>query len=439
MKITLNNEQKLVLGQEMQMSMQVLQMNTQELEAYLQELATENPLLEIHAPAEHSPSFSHPVQAHAAQTDLPEASERLQSASLYESLKGALREQIAAARVPVLMRRELLYLVDEMDERGYLPQDAGDLRIFGGSLQRYEDAVTVLQSLEPAGVGARSLSECLCLQLRRLGVAETLPYQICEAYLEPLAKGQLNAIAKQLGVPKAKVIQAKSRIATLSPYPSNGFGGCQPTPYIVPDVEILSYEGALKVVPADRYMPTYGVDAFYAKMAERDDLTAEEQEYFRSKLAQAKWAINCVARRWDTLTACAAAILEQQYEFFIGITDQLTPVTMTELADRLDVSVSTVSRAVKGKYLACQRGTFPMSHFFAKEINGPDSGTKQDVLSGIKELIAAEDPAAPLSDRALAERLTERGFSVSRRTVAKYRENAAIPSAPGRKVWRQSD
>jgi len=441
MKVELKHEQKIVLGQQMQMSMQMLQMDHQELETYLQELALENPMLDIQPPEE---VHSHPLSTLSSgysfkSQERSDGVEYIKPVSLYPSLKGSLQEQIAAARVPELMRRELLYLVDELDERGYLPEDPGDLQIFGGSLLQYENAVTVLQSLEPVGIGARNLSECLCLQLRRMGVEDALPYQVCQEYLEPLAKGQFNAIAKKLGVSKYRVTQAKGLISTLNPHPSNGFDSSNVVPHIIPDVEIIQEQDRLIVRPADRYMSSYGVDDFYAKMAQQPNLTPEEQEYFRSKLSQAKWAIQCVARRRETLSACAQLILEQQYEFFLGNTDQLLPVTMTDLSRQLGISVSTVSRAVKGKYLSCKRGTFPLSYFFQKEINGPESGTGKDVLAGIRELIAQEDPSNPFSDRELAERLEEQGIKVSRRTVAKYRESAAIPSAPGRKVWQHKD
>ncbi len=219
-------------------------------------------------------------------------------------------------RVPALIRRELRWLAGELDERGYLPQDAGDLLVFGGSRERYENAVKSLQSLEPAGVGARSLAEWLCIQLSRRGVQDRLPFRICESYLDRLAKGQLNHIAKELGLKVEQVEEAKKLISSLEPYPANGYTDGKAVPYALPDVEVLPDGAGGFGVAADRYMPTFGIDAFYAQMAEREDLTEEERDYFSAKLSQAKWAINCVSRRRDMLTACTGRSSRVRRHFF---------------------------------------------------------------------------------------------------------------------------
>lgn len=435
-KIHLEQGQKLVMNQQMTMAIEMLQMDAQELDTYLQELALENPMLEIHPPKETGIQSWNTVSANHSADDGGSLGELKAAAD--GSLKGEVREQIVTAHVPELMRRELLYLLGEMDAQGYLPADTGDLQAFFGDRQRYENAVAVLQSMDPPGVGARSLSERLCLQLRRRGVTDELPYQICRGHLEALARGQWNLIAKALKVSKSQVLEAQALILTLEARPSNGFGGSGTAPHVLPDVELVWQEGQFHVVPADRYMHSYNVDAFYTKMAQDPSLTPEEQAYFRSKTAQAKWAIQCVDRRRETLCACVEGILERQYDFFRGTADTPVSLTMTELAEQMEVSVSTVSRAVRGKYLTCRRGTFPLSAFFAKEINGPDSGTRQDALDTIKQLIAGENPDDPLSDRVIAERLTAQGLQLSRRTVAKYRESLNIPSAAVRRGRNQS-
>lgn len=434
MKINLEQRQKAVMGQQMTMAMEMLQMDAQELDAYLQELALENPLLEVHPPAETGMQSWSTVSANYPAPDGGLGALKMTSDG---SLKSDVREQITTAHVPELMRRELLYLLGEMDEQGYLPADPGDLRVFFGDRQRYDNAVAMLQSLDPPGVGARSLSERLCLQLRRRGVTDELPYQICRDHLEALARGQWNRIAKALKVSKARVLEAQAMILALDPRPANGFAGGAAAPHILPDVELVPKNGGFAVVPADRYMHTYNVDAFYAKMAQDSSLTDEERAYFRSKTAQAKWAIQCVDRRREMLCACVQGILDRQYTFFAGDSDTPVPFTMTELAEQLDVAVSTVSRAVRGKYLTCVRGTFPLSFFFAREINGPDSGTRDDAVSAIKKMIAGENPDDPLSDRAIAEGLANMGLQLSRRTVAKYRESLQIPSASARRGRNQ--
>ena len=431
-RITLRNETRQVLGQNMQLSMKFLQMSTQELGAYLRELALENPLLEETPPALiYTPMRQRFTGYRSKEPSDGGFRDELAADNRHDTLRHSVREQILPMRVPELMRRELLYLSGEMDERGYLPEDCGDLAVFGGSWERYEDAVKVFQSLEPAGVGARSLSECLCIQLRRRGCEDELAYEICRSQLERLARGQLNYIANELGVGRSNVETAKKLIASLEPRPSNGFAGDEAPSYVLPDVEVAETEDGFEILAADKYVATYGVDSYYAAMAERPELSDEEREYFSAKLQQANWAIYCVERRRSMLLSCTGAVVERQSAFFRDGVSELLPLTMTELADKLGVHPSTVSRAVRGKYLACRWGVYPLSKFFAAEVTG--GGTGAGILAKMRELIASEDPAHPLSDRELSEALAKQGYDISRRTVAKYREEAIIPPASARR------
>ncbi|HBD87237.1 MAG TPA: RNA polymerase sigma-54 factor [Clostridiales bacterium] len=439
MKISLSQEQRPVLGQKMQMSMQLLQMNAMELDTHLRNLALENPLIDIKPPESgiECSLRAVPTGSRSKSKQDGDAPEFLRPAQNYESLRDSIREQIAGLRVPEMMRRELSYLSGEMDERGYLPPDCIQPSIFCSSRERYENAVKVFQSLEPAGVGARSLSECLCIQLRRKGCEDDLPYTICGGYLDRLAKGQLNHISKALGVPIRRVAEAKEIIAGLEPRPSNGFSDGEEIPYVLPDVEIIEREEGFTLVTADKYLPTCTIDAYYSEMAESERLSDEEREYFREKLAQAKWAIDCVRRRRDTLVSCAEAIVRAQSRFFRDGHSPLRPLTMTALAETLGVNVSTVSRAVNGKYLLCRWGTFPFSDFFAPEIHSGNGGTSFDAISEIKTIIADENTGKPFSDRKIAEMLAQKGLKVSRRTIAKYREREMIPPASARRSGRR--
>ncbi len=430
MKLKLTNEQKLILSQKMQQSLKLLQMNSHELETYLNELSMENPLIEVVPPREMPPS--HEKQFSARTTTDPDIMSRTIADTPHNTLYDSVKEQINYLRIPELLRRELIWLADEMNERGYLPKEEPELYAFGGSIERYENAVKVFQSLEPAGVGARTLGECLLIQLRRRGAEDDISREICLSYLDRLAKGQLNYIASKLNVTVGRIEQARSLIAGLEPNPSNGYYGGKQTMYIRPDVEVVQDNDGLAVAIAGRYMPTYGIDSFYLDMSEREDLSDEERTYFREKLTQAKWAMSCVDRRAAMLMACAKKILAVQHDFFVDGVSPIKPLTMAELAEELGVHVSTVSRTVRNKYISCRWGVFCLADFFKQSSTG-ENVTEDGVLRMIKDIIAAEDPRSPLSDKAIAEKLSERGVSISRRTVAKYRENAMIPSTTGRR------
>jgi RNA polymerase sigma-54 factor len=435
--LIVDKEQRQLLGQQQHQSLVLLQMNTQELESYLQELATENPLLEItppvEAPERYFPTLCARQSGPQKEDNYNDALEKLCATNNYEALTGAVLEQIGTLRLSRQEYLELEYLCYELDERGYLPPpDAQAYRAFSQSAARYEAAVARLQALEPAGVGARSLGECLCLQLKRRKIRSMLPYQLCNSYLDRLAKGQLHHIAKTLDIPIEEVCAARDLIAQLNPYPSNGFSGSRNTPYITPDVEVIKCGNSLELTLADRYMSSYGINRYYARMAASKELCAEEQEYFRNKLTQAKWALNCVSRRKEMLLSCAKAIVDMQRDFFLDGESPLIPFTMVELSRQLAVHPSTVSRAVRGKYIACEWGLYPFSSFFAQEL--PAGSTGRDLSVQMQTLIENENKRKPLSDREIAQQLSNRGISVSRRTVAKYREAAGIPGAPGRKT-----
>lgn len=436
MKLELTNTQKLTMTTQMQQSLKVLQMNNLELEQYLNELAQENPLIEISPPAvsrEYSIFTIRCGYQKSSNQSEEDRTELLPPIQNYETLQDSLREQISALRVPKSCIREVNFLINELDEQGYLPESPGDLSVFGNSKAQYEQAVSVLQSLEPPGVGARNLSECLCIQLHRLGIEDPLPYDICRAHLNRLAHGQLNHVAKELGVSKQKVSQARELISSLEPRPSNGFSHGQNTPYVFPDLEITVDEtGQLTVGIAERYMPRYGLDAYYTSLVHQPNLSPSTRAYFSDKLRQAKWMMDCIAQRRDTLLACTRYIVETQAAFFRDSQAALQPLTMSQIADALGLHVSTISRAISGKYFFCRWGMFPLSHLIAQEV-GDTGDTSSNIRTLIRQMIAAEDPAAPLSDQAISKQLEAQGILLSRRTVAKYREEAMIPSTSARR------
>lgn len=210
MKLKLTNEQKLILSQKMQQSLKLLQMNSHELETYLNELSMENPLIEVVPPREMPPS--HEKQFSARTTTDPDIMSRTIADTPHNTLYDSVKEQINYLRIPELLRRELIWLADEMNERGYLPKEEPELYAFGGSIERYENAVKVFQSLEPAGVGARTLGECLLIQLRRRGAEDDISREICLSYLDRLARS-LQALSRT----RQTAITAESRRCISAP------------------------------------------------------------------------------------------------------------------------------------------------------------------------------------------------------------------------------
>ena len=380
-------------------SMEMLQMNTLELGAYLKELALENPVLEEAEPGQGQGQDT--WEAFASQVpwlgDTPWTGQTAQEGdwgrgeSPTESLAFLLEEQLARRGLSPELLAVCRYLAGLLDDDGRLdPEDLAGLRTAGVPAELLERGVEVLQSLEPAGVGARSLEECLLLQLRRLPGEHTVAQAICQGHLEELSKEHYGALARRLGVTQRQVEAAAREIRALSPSPVGE--GVEPpaVPFIRPDVWVA--------------------------------------DYLRQKLQQAQWVLTCVQRRRKTLEACVQALVQAQAAYFRGCQAAPGPLLRREVAVQLGVHPSTVTRALRHKYLQCRQGLFPMEYFFARPM-GAEGASPQRAKAALARMIQGEDPRRPLSDQALGERLQAAGMPLARRTVAKYRREMGLPRA----------
>ena len=319
-----------------------------------------------------------------------------------------------------------------MDEDGYLqPEDLDSLGELHLPESLISEAVTELQSLDPPGVGARSLSECLVLQLQRAG-ADALAVSIASRFLTDLGRRHYGCIAKSLGVSVEAVQAAEKVIAALEPHPGRAFQSADTAPvYIQPDVFIVELDGVWKVVLNDYYLPKLSLSNYYMNLLKESDET-ETRTYLREKLRQAKWLLNSLERRGATLRQCAEVILQAQQPFFTGESLELAPMQITALASELGVHPSTISRTARGKYLQCRQGTYPLRYFFNLAV-GDDGLSRQAVKQKLLELVRQENPQHPLSDQKLMEQLNALGAQVARRTVAKYRMELGLGSSSARR------
>ena len=430
MELILGTEHRLVIGQRMYQSMNLLQMSADELTDYLNELSMENPLFEVTPPkigdaVIHAKARSGVVRGHDGddyELPLPD--------KCGCSVRTELTEQLCIMHLGRELERAIRFLIINLDDRGYLSPELEHSGTWQSAPALFASALRTLQGMEPAGIGARSVSECLCIQLDRMGLHDSAAYKICSSYLEHLAKDHINHISKALGISDAETARARKLIASLNPFPSNGYDDGRSDCWIVPDIEVTYSGGELSISILEQRLPRCEVNSYYENMLRRDALSDEEKDYFSEKLSQAQWAINCVKRRYDTLLKCVTALVDEQREFFTERSGALRPCSMSDIAYRVGVHPSTVSRAIKNKYLNCDRGVFPLSKFIAVEVGGE---TSDEIIRCISEIVANEDSMHPLSDSAICQRLSDLGYDIARRTVAKYRDKALIPSAVGRK------
>ena len=375
--------QELKLTPQLLQSMELLQMNSQELLDYLNQVSEENPLVEqtdlssLHKAYEALRQKVHwingglPEDGHGAMPDRGAADRET------ESLSAFLCDQLERRRLPKPLLALTRYLAELVDEEGRLSQEdldgVADLKIPQALTQQ---ALETLQSLDPAGVGARSLSECLLLQLARQDAPSPLDMEIVRRFLPDLCKKHYSLIARELHTTPEEVRAAEKRISALDPCPGRSFQPAEPTLYVRPDLFIAELDGKLQVILNDYYLPRVSISQYYVRLLKESD-EPETRAYLQQKMQQAKWLLNSLERRGSTLRQCAEAILETQRAFFAGQTTELVPMTMVTLAERLHLHPSTVSRATREKYLQCRQGTYPLRYFFSRALGeqGPSQQT----------------------------------------------------------------
>ena len=425
--------QELKLTPQLLQSMEVLQMTSQELLEYVARCAEENPMLDQSDPPERAyealrrqAGWIDGGVGRASFTHEDTALESGREDAGLESLSAFLRDQLQRLRLPRPLAALCEYLAELVDEDGYLAQEDLDglsgLKILQPLIER---ALETLQGLDPPGVGGRSLSECLLLQLRRRHDAGPAAMEIAARFLPELGRKHYAAIAQKLGTTVEAVREAERVIAALEPHPGRAFQPAEPTAYIRPDVFVAELEGEWKVILNDYYLPRVSVNSYYLRLLKDSD-EKETRDYLRQKLRQA----NSLERRGGTLRRCAEAALEAQKPFFTGETGALAPMTLSDLAKRLELHPSTVSRAIRGKYLQCRRGTYPLRYFFSRPVG---QTSRQAVKQALLVLIREEDRRKPYSDQALCRLLADRGVPVARRTVTKYRLELGLGSSAARR------
>lgn len=447
MELNLETKQSQTISARQIQFMSILQMSNQELLEYLNEALVENPVLDAadHYTSEENQDLMRKLQWLEAQ-DIQnrhyinsDANDGIDAVSNYaapmdeESLFSHIRMQMDGLDLSADIYKTACFVAANLNDSGYLDTNLQELAASCASDEaQLQEALELIRTLEPAGIGAIDLADCLCLQLKRIKGAE-LAEQIVRRYLKKLSKNQYGSIAGELKVSEKEVRDAASLIRTLNPKPGSDFNPGTAPVYVRPDVIIVKFENYFEILNVDYELPALQINGYYNKLLQESN-DQELIDYLGGKMKQAKWLINCISQRQTTLLNCTRAILDAQEPFFRGLTNNLNPLTLAELARTVGVNESTVSRAIKGKYLQCQQGVFPMNYFFPRRIRQGEEMSASRARDILREIVDAEDKHKPLSDMKIAEKMQERGIEISRRTVAKYRGELFIPGASGRKL-----
>lgn len=460
MDLKLQVKQTQTLSQRMIQSAEILQMTSQELNTYINELALENPVIDIVEPPtaqEQRESIEQQEWLNSFNEENYYLYQRQNNDDDYdfksswnintddgETLQDYLWSQLITENFTDQETEIIKFMLECLDNKGYLEESIETIAsYFGTDTELVEDLLSDLQALDPSGVCARSLEECLKLQLERRNMLTPVLESIIDNCLEMVARNQIPAIARKLRLSPTETAGYCQIIKSLNPKPGVSFSSRDQLRYIIPDVTIVKFKDHFDILLNESMYPTIELNSYYRQMNQNPE-SSELKEYLGNKIRQAEWVKQCVTQRGKTLMQVSRAILEHQEEFFTFGPAHLSPLRLADIAQELDIHESTVSRAVSKKYLQCSWGVYPMNYFFSRSVavqessgneNGAQSVTAADIKRVLREIIEEENKKKPYSDRLLGEKLAERGISISRRTVAKYREEEGIADASGRKAY----
>jgi RNA polymerase sigma-54 factor len=484
--LQLRTSQHLALTPQLQQSIRLLQLSTLELHQELEQILSDNPLLErLDDPLDHSvrlladgainngpaPAEAPPQPggdeqgaapaaegADAGADDAPgfeadtewsdaggsrgadDEDGRPQLEAGLTTLREHLMEQVRLTGTSARDRALAELIIDALDDNGYLEEPLDEIHArlpaeLDVELDELRTALSLVQSLDPVGVGARSAGECLALQIRRLPgvpmVTRRMALKIVEGYLSWFAQREFNKLKKALDCDDEDLREAQTVIRQCNPHPGAAFASSV-SDYVVPDVVVRHTKSGWSVSLNQEVMPRLRVNSLYASLLKQ----GKSESQMSAQLQEAKWLIKNMRQRFETILRVAQAIVDRQRNFFSHGAVAMRPLVLREIADTLGLHESTISRVTTQKYMLTPHGMFELKYFFgshvATEAGGEASSTAIRAL--IAQLTGAEDPKNPLSDSKIAEMLGEQGMVIARRTVAKYREALKIPPVSLRKA-----
>jgi len=486
-ELNISQMQKLVMTPELIQAIQILQFNTQELENYIEEQLLVNPILETASPgvsdnaaedgnesaggedasgsgeplsrddrseydtgkdrdkddefdwSEHFRDYddiSYRQEDYAGREQSNYTFEQFATSSI--TLVEHLMFQLQFAPIKRQCRQVGKYIIESLDQNGYMTQSVEEIAAkFGISVNDVEIVLEAIQTFEPSGVGARNLKECLLIQLKNSGQNDPMLRKVIQDHLEDIADNRLNNIAKDLNITVREVQEFRDIIKSLEPKPGREFGDASDTRYIVPDVTVEKIDGKYIVNVNETTAPKLMVSPYYRKILMDADKESTISKFLSGRLNSALWLIKSIEQRRQTIFNVVTAVVKYQEKFFDEGPKQLKTLTLKQIADEVGIHESTVSRAINGKYMQCPRGLYEIKYFFTSGVTGNfgEGISSESIKTFIREIIDAEDQASPHSDQTIVEMLENKGIDISRRTVAKYRDEMKIPSSSKRKRY----
>lgn len=460
MAISLNTRvsQTVSLTPQLQQSIKLLQLSNTELEQQLAKEAEENPLLEFEPNPEIESNLSQTSErievnqstwnsARISQDDDEDWGEQYERIAHKQTLLEYLEEQIHLLNVPPDEQSLIGYLAGCLDERGYLPEDLNTIYadlasqlVVGNSFENLEIALAKLQSLDPPGVGARDLAECLSLQVDRILESTSvdrdtweLAKEIAISHLSKVGSKDWQKIRQASGQSEAAVLKAVNLIKTLQHNPGAQFER-ESDQWILPDIVVKLKQQRWIAESNPNAKPKLSLNSEYARIL-KENGQKKMDGALKQKMLEASWLVKNIAQREETILKVAQAIVSRQQQFFSMGAIGMRPLVLREIAEELEMHESTISRVTTQKYLACPLGIFEFKYFFSSQVSSENgSGISSTAIQAlIKKIVEEEAPSKPISDTQIAQILNEQGYNIARRTIAKYRDILRIPPVHLRK------
>ncbi|HLR21544.1 MAG TPA: RNA polymerase factor sigma-54 [Tissierellaceae bacterium] len=443
--LELKQTQKLVMTQELRQAIELLQFNTIELNDYIKEEMKENPLLErenSEETIEKEDTQEDEIDWEAYVENYDNTSYRPQidknedeySFESFVSHSPSLREHLLRQLYIIELSIEEYeigeYLVQSIDENGYLNTTIEEvIDLFKVSEEKVKRILKDIQSLDPLGVGAKDLKECLLIQIKDKNI-DPVVKKIIEKHLDDIANNRIKKISQSLNIDIKKVQKACDFIKRLEPKPGRKFTeNSNDVEYIMPDATIRWIDGEFEIIVNESTGPRLNINNFYKELLTNQS-DKDTIDFLSERLNSAMWIIKSIEQRRQTIYKVIQSILKFQYEFFKVGDEGLVPLTLKDVAEDIGMHQSTVSRAAKGKYVQTPKGLYELSYFFTTGLSGKTTDVSStSVKTMIKDLIDNEDSRKPYSDQKIADILKDKGTKISRRTVAKYRAELEIPSS----------
>jgi len=451
-----------ILAPHLFQSLEILQMPLLDLQALIRRELAENPTLEVHsndsenhveidqvtaeverdADEKFDNEFAKLVQLDEEWGDSfygrreiernAEAEERYQymmdSLSEKTSLQDQLMEQLALSGLSEKEKKIGELIIGNINDDGYLTVDLEDLLFIPSfSKEMFEKILSIIQDFDPPGVGARSLSECLLLQLKRQGRGDSQEAELVANHLNLLGAHKYEEIAKAMGISLERVKELARSIAALDPKPGRNFSA-ERVEYVIPEIIVEKRDGEYVVIQNRKPYPSLFINRKYIQMMKNPNTSKEVKKYIREKITKSKQFIQSIDQRMQTIYRIAVEIVRIQRDFFEYGVMHLKPLTMKTVAETLGLHETTISRATTSKFMQTPQGIFEMKYFFRPGIatTSGEAVSNESVKAALVQLIASEDKTKPYSDSKLAKLLEEQGIKIARRTVAKYRDQLKI-------------